>query len=337
MINKLVIINNESVYNDNNSFFCDNVALKSIFEGLNKNFEVLPIVRKSKTKRFNKINLKKVITASNIFVFLSSIFNTFNKKNTTYLIISITPYTFLAYFILFISRKKIFLYLRSNGYEEYKSIIGFFGPIFYHLMYVIVTHGSKVITCQKRLIKKKGDLVFPSEISSNWTTNFKKPLLDKPRILYVGRLKVEKGIFSFLKIFNEIFLDIEFSIVGKFENLKLSNKKINFVNYINNTDELIEIYDKHNIFILPSFTEAHPQVVDESLARLRPVIIFKEISHVIQNREGVFVSERNAKSVSEKIKYIMENYLSIQLKMQKNKLPTKNLFISQMTEILKAH
>jgi hypothetical protein len=58
---------------------------------------------------------------------------------------------------------------------------------------------------------------------------------------------------------------------------------------------------------------------------------------VIQNREGVFVSERNAKSVSEKIKYIMENYLSIQLKMQKNKLPTKNLFISQMTEILKAH
>ena len=155
MINKLVIINNESVYNDNNSFFCDNVALKSIFEGLNKNFEVLPIVRKSKTKRFNKINLKKVITASNIFVFLSSIFNTFNKKNTTYLIISITPYTFLAYFILFISRKKIFLYLRSNGYEEYKSIIGFFGPIFYHLMYVIVTHGSKVITCQKRLIKKK--------------------------------------------------------------------------------------------------------------------------------------------------------------------------------------
>ena len=49
---------------------------------------------------------------------------------------------------------------------------------------------------------------------------------------------------------------------------------------------LIKIYDNHNIFILPSFTEAHPKVIDESLARLRPVIIFEEIKHIIQNRKG---------------------------------------------------
>ena len=44
------------------------------------------------------------------------------------------------------------------------------------------------------------------------------------------------------------------------------------------------------MFILPSFTEGQPMALLESLSRLRPVIIFKEIDHVIQNRVGIFIS-----------------------------------------------
>ena len=58
----------------------------------------------------------------------------------------------------------------------------------------------------------------------------------------------------------------------------------NFSQFINETNALINCYDNHNIFILPSFTEAHPKVIDESLARSRPVIIFEEIKHIIQNK-----------------------------------------------------
>ena len=47
---------------------------------------------------------------------------------------------------------------------------------------------------------------------------------------------------------------------------------------------MIKIYDNHNILILPSFTEAHPKVVDEALARERPVIIFEDLNQKIQNR-----------------------------------------------------
>ena len=182
--------------------------------------------------------------------------------------------------------------------------------------------------------KKESNLVFPSEIDIHWLQNIKQPLLDKPRILYVGRVKVEKGIFSLLKIFNEITDDIELSIVGKVEEAKLKNKKINFLGYGYESQELIKIYDNHNILILPSFTEAHPKVVDESLARARPVIIFEEISHIIQNRIGLFVSKRNTKSLHETIKFIMNNYSNIQKNMSKNKLPTKEKFISQMINIL---
>ena len=332
---KLVIINKEKISKSGNSFYCDNVDLKSIPEGLNKNLKVSVIARKSNSQRFHKINLENIEIASNIFTFLFSIFKTFKDKEINYLLISITPHTFFAYLLLFIFKKKIFVYLRSNGYEEYKAILGFIGPVIYSIMYTFVTFKSNIVTCQKRLIKNKNyNLVFPSELDISWLKNTAKPLLDKPRLLYVGRIKVEKGIFSLFKIFNEMTSDVELSVVGNTEDLRTNNKKINFFGFKDNVSALIKTYDNHNITILPSYTEAHPKVVDESLARARPVIIFEEISHIIQSRYGVFVSKRNAKSLSETIEFIMRNFSNIQEKMKKNKLPTKKEFISQMVQIL---
>ena len=334
-IKKLFIISNEKVHIENFFFYCDNIDIKSIPEGLSKNYEVLMISRKSNIKRFHQINIEKIKLASNIFTFLFSILKTLKYKEASYLIISITPYTFFSYLLLFIFRKKIFVYLRSNGYEEYKVILGFVGSLIFHIMYTLVTFKSNVITCQKRLVKKKNyNLVFPSEIDINWLKNTTKSLLDKPRLLYVGRIKVEKGIFSLLKMFDEMNVDAELSIVGNTKDLKTNNKKINFFGFENDVSGLIKIYDNHNITILPSFTEAHPKVVDESLARLRPVIVFEEIKHIIQDRQGLFVSKRNAAALSETIKFIMNNYSNIQENMKKNKLPIKQEFILQMAQIL---
>jgi len=277
---KLVIINKEKIFEKNNGFYCDNVDMKSIAEGFSKNFNTSLIAKKTNIKRFHKINLENIEIASNIFTFLFSIFKTFKDKKINYLLISITPHTFFAYLLLFIFRKKIFVYLRSNGYEEYKAILGFIGPVIYYVMYTFVTFKSNIITCQKRLVKNKHyNLVFPSELDTNWLKNITKPLLDKPRLLYVGRIKVEKGVFSLFKIFDEITDDVELTIVGNTEDLKTNNKKINFFGFKENVSALIKTYDNHNITILPSFTEAHPKVVDESLARGRPVIIFEEINH----------------------------------------------------------
>ena len=131
-------------------------------------------------------------------------------------------------------------------------------------------------------------------------------------------------------------LNFNISIINpeKFHDKKLESEKVKIINFRNEDDSIIKVYDDHNIFILPSYTEGHPQVLDESLSRLRPVIIFEEISHVIGNREGVFVSKRNSDSLSEKIQYIMENYKSIQEKMSKNVLPTKEDFLKKIFLIL---
>ena len=69
---------------------------------------------------------------------------------------------------------------------------------------------------------------------------------------------------------------------------------------------LIDAYDNHNILILPSYTEGQPYVVDESLARRRPVLIFRDIEHIIKGRKGIFVAERNIDSLTKTIEHIIK-------------------------------
>ena len=341
MFSQLTIISNESIFKDGETFYCDNIDLKSIPEGLSKNFEIINIGRQSKIKRTHKINLVKNMIASNIFIFLLKIFKTYKDRTANYLLISITPYTFFAYLLLFLSKKKIFVYLRSNGYEEYKHIFGVFGSFLYHVMFTIISWKANFISCRPHLLNgKSGKIVSPSQLSNKWFHSHKKPNLNKIQLLYVGRIKVEKGIFSLLKIIKNLNMDIHLTIVSAGKNNNnhnLEQKNVSVVDFENKDDSIIQLYDAHNIFILPSFTEGHPQVLDESLSRLRPVIIFEEISHVIGNRKGVFVSERNSTSLSKTISHIMNNYYSIEKKIINNTLPTKENFLKEISNVIKGN
>ena len=338
MKNKLIIINNESICKQDQEYFCDNIDSKSIPEGLEENFDILMIGRRAKVKKSHQINLKQVYISSNILNFLYNIFKTLKFKQTKYLLISITPYTFLAYLLLLVFIKKSFVYLRSNGHEEYKSKFGFIGQLIYHIMFKIVSIRANLVACRTHLLNgKRGEIVSPSQLNEKWLETYQNPSLEKISLLYVGRIRIEKGIFSLLDIFKNLNIDASLTIITNgynFEKNKINQENVKIINFKNEKDAIIDIYDKHNIFILPSFTEAHPQVLDESLSRKRPVIIFEEINHVIGERKGVFVSKRNSESLLEKINFIIENYSTIQNDMEKNTFPTKKKFISELTYIL---
>ena len=49
---------------------------------------------------------------------------------------------------------------------------------------------------------------------------------------------------------------------------------------VTDDNSLIKHYDKCDILILPSYIEAYPQVILESLSRLKPIIIFNEIKYL---------------------------------------------------------
>ena len=94
--------------------------------------------------------------------------------------------------------------------------------------------------------------------------------------------------------------------------------------------KLMKFYDDHNIFVLPSFTEGHPQVILEALARRRPVIVFEDIKHVIGDKKGIFVSKRNFINFFATLNGIKKNYKKIQKELRKNKLPVYKEFIENL-------
>jgi len=336
MLENLNIITNEKVSVRNDQFYCDNIDLKSIPEELNKYFNLILVARLASGAKPHHIKINKFSLGKSIFSFLFNIFKI--KKNNKFLIISITPYTFSAYCLLALFGKKPFVYLRSSGHEEYKYILGFFGKFIYQLMFYLVSLRCHFISCNLRILMgKKGFLVSPSQLNSNWLKPQQKMKEGEIKLLYVGRLKVEKGIFSLIKIIENSDLEFKLTLVsaGKIPSKFNHLKKIKVLDFQNKNDSIIEVYDSHNIFILPSYTEGHPQVLDEALARGKPVIIFQDIQHVIGNRKGVIVSKRDLKSLTFSINYIIKNYDSIQKEMSKNKLPTKETFLNELKKIIK--
>ena len=336
MKKKLFIFSNESISIEEDKYYCDNIDLKSTPEGLNKKFEVNLLGRKSFTKRSHEIKLKRIKVFNNIFSYLTEVKNASKSEDSKFLIISISPYTFIIALFIKLLGKKPIVYLRSDGYGEYKSIFGKIGPLIYHFMFSIVCAFSNLISCRDYILRgKKGKTINPSQLDSVWLRQPKNLEIKNFKLLYVGRLRVEKGIFALAELIRnkrDISLTIIGAEKGNSNNINQSNIKI--FSTQNNKSKLIKYYDDHNIFVLPSFTEGHPMVLLESLARRRPVIIFDEIKHVIGDKKGIFVSKRNFLSFLGTLNNIKKNYKKIQKDMKKNKLPTNKEFIDKFIKLI---
>ncbi|MDC1151639.1 hypothetical protein OAS95_03615, partial [Pelagibacteraceae bacterium] len=192
MKKKLFIISNESISSEDGKFYCDNIDLKSTPEGLNKKFEVNLYARKSRKKRSHEIKIKKIKVFNNLFSYIASVIKISKEVEAKYLIISISPYTFVISLLLKLSGKKPIVYLRSDGYGEYKSILGKVGPIIYHFMFTIVSSISNLISCREYILKgKKGKIVYPSQLDSIWLRKPKNLQIKNFKLLYVGRIRVE--------------------------------------------------------------------------------------------------------------------------------------------------
>ena len=160
MKKKLFIFSNERIFFQDEKFFCDNIDLKSSPEGLNKKFEVNLFGRKSSKKRSHEIKLKKLKIFSNIFSYLAEVVKSTKIENTKFLVISISPYTFLICLFLRLYGKTPIVYLRSDGYGEYKAILGRVGIFIYHLMFSFTSLISNLISCRDYILRGKKAKLF---------------------------------------------------------------------------------------------------------------------------------------------------------------------------------
>mgnify|MGYP001314077941 CR=1 FL=1 len=336
MKKKLFIFSNERIYTDENKFYCDNLDLKSTPEGLNRKFEVNLLGRRSYKKRSHEIKLKKIKVFNNIFSYLRAVKKASENEDSKFLIISITPYTFVISLMIKIFGKKPIIYLRSDGYGEYKAILGKIGTVIYHFMFSISCTISYLISCKEYILRgKKGKIISPSQLDSVWLRQPKNIEIKNFKLLYVGRLRIEKGVYSLSELIRNK-RDISLTIVGaeKENTYKINQSNIKVFPTQNNKSKLIKYYDDHNIFILPSYTEGHPMVLLEALARRRPVVIFDEIKHVKGDKKGIYVSKRNFLSFLGTLNNIKKNYKKIQKEMKKNKLPTNKEFIDNFVKCI---
>jgi glycosyltransferase involved in cell wall biosynthesis len=335
---ELYIIANDRIYGDGNKYFCENKDIQSTINYLSYKYYLIIISRYSSFVKPFKLN--RVLKIFNfrlikIFNFLIFLFSYSRKKKI--LIISITPFNFIIFFICkFFFDCKFFLYLRSNGYEEYESIFGKKYIWIYDFMFKYITKYCEVISCHKRLYNKKYHILYPSELNLSWQKRIKRNYFQNKTInlLYVGRFKIEKGIYSLLKIFSKLPNNIKLNLVGDGDPIKITDHRIKVINFVQNEKRLINIYDSSNILILPSYTEAHPKVIDESLSRMRPVIVFNDIKYVIQKRYGVFPIKRNASELTKIINYIKRNDQLIFNQLKKNQLPQRIDFLENLYKII---
>ena len=336
MKKKLFIFTNESISAVDEKFYCDNIDLKSTPEGLSKKFEVNLFARKSNKRRAHEIKIKKIKIFNNFFSYISSVLAASKIEDSKYLIISISPYTFIISLFLKLLGKKPIVYLRSDGYGEYRAILGKIGPLIYHFMFSITGTISNLISCRQYILRgKKGKILNPSQLDSTWLRQPKNVEIKNFKLLYVGRIKVEKGIYSLADLIRNK-RDISLTVVGaeKETSYKINQSNIKILPTQNNKIKLIKHYDDHDIFILPSFTEGHPMVLLEALARRRPVVIFDEIKHVVGEKKGIFVSRRNFISLFGTLNNIKKSYKKIQKDMKQNKLPTNKEFIDKFAKFI---
>ncbi len=327
---KLYLISNDKIWFTKKNYTSNN-DLNNILSCLNKNFDVQLICRKS-TKKFEyeiseKIKFSKI---SNI-----------NDQEINILMISISPFNFFSLLKMIFLRKRIkgYVYLRSDGFLEYKFRYGKLGYFIYFLMFNIIKKKLKILSCSNNFTKVKvKKILHPSELDWRWFKKRKIIKKFKTDFLYIGRFTKDKGSIFLTNIFKKNLKKYKLTFVGtkkKFVEKNYYSKNIKFKGPVSSIQKLINLYDSSKIFILPSYIEGFPKVISESLSRLRPVIIFEDIQYVVYGRKGIFVCKRNERSLKKTINYVLKNYRAIQKDIKKNYFYTKNNFMRELLNSIK--
>lgn len=154
--------------------------------------------------------------------------------------------------------------------------------------------------------------------------NIERDIKEVKNFLYVGRLSPEKNLEQIIRVFNNM-PNLQLNIVGygplEKKLKEQSNNNINFLGKIDN-EKLSEVYQKNDVFILPSKVEPWGLVVEEALYNGLPVILSDRVgclSEIIEDKQnGLIYNVLLDSDLIKKIEMMvnLKKYLGMKKKVQ---------------------
>ena len=171
--------------------------------------------------------------------------------------------------------------------------------------------------CQKALVEELG---FHKEIVITKGVGVfnlvpQPPYAERDRVskfLFVGRLTAVKNLQFLIQVFNE-FPNCQLTIAGfgelESELRSIASENIKFIGAVPNK-HLTKIYQDHDVFILPSYSEPWGLVVEEALNNGLPVIVSDRVGCadeiIEEGKNGLIFKNNDDKSLQDCIKKIQE-------------------------------
>src|SRR3989338_708904 len=196
----------------------------------------------------------------------------------------------------------------------------------------------------------KNILVIPNGIDVQKFTKVKVAKFSKQTILWIGRFDPVKRVEDLIlatKIITEKVKDLQLILAGygyQQEKLKKIVKDLNLTNVqfvgFKTEEELITLYKKSHVFVLPSSSEGQPLTILEAQAASLPVVATKVggIPEIVKNAEnGLLVTPENPEKLSEAIIKVLRERKDFSRKGYKNikKLYTWHKIAQQTKNIYK--
>lgn len=234
----------------------------------------------------------------------------------------------LACYFTFLKRKKFFFLLRGNRAATVAAggRKGFFRNFkavrvwsYDRLLRYLIGRGSMIFTQGAGLLELYGSIpgarIIPLNAMISTTTLVGEEeiqrRLEEPvrKLLFVGRLAPEKGLFSLLDGFSgllERHPGLELHLVGdgplkeKLEERARSPEllgKVFFHGFVPHGERLFDYFDRSQVFVMASYTEGLPRVIVEAMARGVPVVATRVggIPHLIRSGENGLLYEPDDK------------------------------------------
>jgi rhamnosyl/mannosyltransferase len=160
---------------------------------------------------------------------------------------------------------------------------------------IVFTESQAQVIQQKYGVEPQRISIIPNAVQEDFFIEKKREIRQKPRLLFVGRLSVQKNIQQLLYALQGVSDQFKTDIVGDgelreeleglIENLKLVN--VTFHGHTTGK-KLLKFYEQADIFVLPSEREGMPLVLLEAMAARLPIVATNVtgISDLVLNDEN---------------------------------------------------